>query len=90
MYPRLADAIGLKHMFDGFGSRKKVEPDDKEVQNMRRRQSFIDSTADNDEEEDDDGITRALVGIILFPIWLVWFGCILGRYRGTELNTLLN
>ena len=54
MYPRLADAIGLKHMFDGFGSRKKVEPDDKEVQNMRRRQSFIDSTADNDEEEDDD------------------------------------
>jgi len=36
------------------------------------------------------GITRALVGIILFPIWLVWFGCILGRYRGTELNTLLN
>ena len=54
MHPRLADAIGLKHMFDGFGSRKKVEPDDKEVRNMRRRQSFIDSTGNDGEEGDDD------------------------------------
>ena len=35
-------------------------------------------------------IGRALIGIFLFPIWLVWFGNLLGRIRGTELNTLLH
>jgi hypothetical protein len=34
-------------------------------------------------------ITKALIGLILFPIWLVWFGNIVGKYKGTELNTLL-
>jgi hypothetical protein len=34
-------------------------------------------------------ICRALIGLILFPIWLVWYGNIMGKYRGTELNTLL-
>jgi hypothetical protein len=36
------------------------------------------------------GISRALIGLILFPLWLVWLGNLLGKYRGTELTTLLN
>lgn len=34
-------------------------------------------------------ITRLFTGTILFPIWLVWLGCIVSRYRGTELDSLL-
>ena len=35
-------------------------------------------------------ITRLFTGTILFPIWLIWLGCIVTRYRGTELNALLH
>ena len=34
-------------------------------------------------------ITRLFTGTILFPIYLIWLGCILKRYRGTELDSLL-
>jgi hypothetical protein len=41
-------------MFDGFGSRKDVEPDNKEVRNMRRRQSFIDMSEGDENGDGDD------------------------------------
>ena len=35
-------------------------------------------------------ITRLGTGTILFPIWLVWLGLLVTKYRGTELNSLLS
>ena len=49
-YPRLADAIGLKNMFEGFGSSKHVEKDDANVKEMRRRQSFVSATGNEAEQ----------------------------------------
>ena len=52
--PRLAEAIGLKNMFQGFGSRKQVESDNAEVRKMRRRQSFVSTKGSGDEEDEDE------------------------------------
>ncbi len=46
--PQLAQAIGLKSMFSGFGSRPNAGSDSSDVMAGRRRQQFVDRELDND------------------------------------------